>query len=245
MHPILLKLGPLSFFSYGFMVAFGFLAGIMLAYFLAKKADIDPEKIFDVSLFVLIGSIIGARIFYILFYFKDLKNPLEIFMVWNGGLVFDGGLLFACFSIILACKLFKVPLLDMFDIAAPAAALGYAFGRIGCFLNGCCYGVECNLPWAVQFPNLPGLRHPTQIYASLAGLLILAALLHVFYRRKFPGQVFALGLCLYAIYRFSIEFIRINPKVIFNLTEAQLFAIPLLIAGAILYGIFYKKSRPQ
>lgn len=245
MHPLLFKIGPLSFYSYGLMVALGFLFGIILAYFLAKKVNIDPEKVFDVGLFVLLGSIIGARIFYIIFYFKNLSNPWELFMVWNGGLVFDGGMIFGILAIYLACRFWKISFLDMLDVAAPATVFGYAFGRIGCFLNGCCYGVECTLPWAVVFPNIPGLRHPTQIYASLAGLLILAILLHFFYRRKFAGQVFSLGIVLYGIYRFSIEFIRVNPKVILNLTEAQLVSILLVISGITFYGILLKKSRSQ
>ena len=142
MHPLLFKIGPFSFFSYGLMVALGFLSGIVLAYFIAKKVNINPEKIFDVGLFVLVGSIIGARIFYVIFYFRELKSPLDIFMIWNGGLVFHGGLIFAIIAIYLACRLFNIPLLNMLDVAAPATALGYAFGRIGCFLNGCCYGIE-------------------------------------------------------------------------------------------------------
>ncbi len=245
MHPLLLKIGALSFYSYGLMVSLGFLAGIIVAYFLAKKIGVDAEKIIDVGLFVLVGAMLGARIFYVIFYWHELKSPWEAFMVWNGGLVFYGGLVFAVLAVVLACKIFKLSLLDVLDVATPATALGYAFGRIGCFLNGCCYGIECALPWAVHFPNLPGLRHPTQIYASLAGLAMFGILLFLFYRRGFQGQVFAAGVFLYSIYRFFIEFIRVNPKSLFGLSDAQLASILLFAGSIVLYGLFYRRSRSK
>ncbi|MBI5701665.1 prolipoprotein diacylglyceryl transferase [Candidatus Saganbacteria bacterium] len=245
MHPVLMKLGPFSFYSYGFMVALGFVAGILLAFFLAKKAGIDPEKIFDVALFVIVGSILGARLFYVIFYWPDLKSPWEAFMIWNGGLIFYGGVLFAIFGVIIASRIFKIDILDMLDVATPPTALGYAFGRIGCFLNGCCSGVKCDLPWAMHFPSLEGLRHPTQLYSSISGLIMLAVLLLVFYKRGFKGQVFSLGICLYAVYRFIVEYYRDLPRVFVGLTEAQIASVFIFVAGVILYGIFYKRAESE
>ena len=243
MHPTLFSFGNFHVYSYGFMVAFGFLSGIFLAYFLAKRVNIVPDKVFDVSLFVLLGAIIGARLFYVILYYQELKTPWDAFMIWQGGLVFYGGLLFAVLGLIGACKIFKISVLDMLDVAAPATALGYAFGRIGCFLNGCCYGDICSLPWAVHFPSLEGLRHPTQIYSSVAGLVIFAALLLMFYRRKFPGQIFASGVLFYGIYRFLIEFFRTNPKIFLNLTSAQWASVFLTILGIALYIIYNKFNK--
>jgi len=242
MHPILLSLGRINIYSYGFMVSLGFFFGILLAWHLAKATKVNPENVFDISLFVLIFSIIGARIFYVIFYYFEIKSFWEIFMIWNGGLVFYGGLLFAILAIFLASKIYNVAFLEVLDIAAPATALGYAFGRMGCFLNGCCYGVECSVPWGVKFPALEGLRHPTQIYASITALLILAVLLFVFYRKKFDGQVFSLGILFYSVYRLLIEFLRINPKMIFNLSSAQVLSIFGIILSITIYAILNKKT---
>ncbi|OGC09932.1 prolipoprotein diacylglyceryl transferase [candidate division WOR-1 bacterium RIFOXYA2_FULL_37_7] len=244
MHPILFRIGNVNIYSYGFMVSLGFLAGILLAYYLARKVKIDPDKILDAALFLFVGAIFGARLFYVIFFWHELNSPWQAFMVWNGGLVFYGGVLFGILGLILACKILKISVLDMLDIVAPATMLGYAFGRIGCFLNGCCYGEECAFvfPWAVKFPHLTGLRYPTQIYASIAGLLIFAVLFFLLSRRKFPGQIFAVGLSLYATYRFFIEFFRTNAKVFLNLTLAQWASLFLVVLGLIFYFI-YKKRR--
>ena len=245
MHPLLLKVGPFSFYSYGFMISMAFVAAIALSYFLAKKVQIDPDRVFDFGLFILIGSIIGARLFYVVLYWNELHSPAEIFMVWNGGLVFYGGLVFAILSVLLAAKIYNIKSLDILDVATPATALGYAIGRIGCFLNGCCYGSECSLPWAVRFPEVLGLRHPTQIYSSISGLIIMGILLIIFYRRSFPGQIFSSGIVLYGIYRFIIEYFRTNAQVFYGLTAAQLFSGFLVVLGIGLYGIFYNRNRSQ
>lgn len=242
MHPILLKFGPLTLYSYGLMVALGFLAGIFLAAYLAKKSGIEPEIILDIAPFVLVGSILGARIFYAMEFWREFRgNPLEIFFLWKGGLVFYGGLLFAILGLLLAVKIFKLDFWKIMDILAPSTALGYAIGRIGCFLNGCCYGVETKVPWAVNFPTETVLRHPTQIYASFSGLLICSLLLLIFFKyRKFDGLVLIWGLLLYGVYRFLIEFIRTNPRYLLNLTEAQWASILLFILAG---GLYIKLRR--
>jgi len=240
-HPILLKIGSMTIYSYGFMLALGFLASIILACFLARKISIKPENILDVAMFVFIGAIIGARTFYVIFFWYEIRNPWEAFMIWNGGLIFYGGLVFGLLGLIWACKIFKISVMDMLDIATPATFLGYAIGRIGCFLNGCCYGVKCSLPWAVEFPHLLELRHPTQIYASISGFIIMGILLFLFYRRKFQGQIFALGIIFYPSYRFLIDFIRDNTRYLFGLTNAQIGSIFIIIFGLILYGIFSRR----
>jgi len=149
-----------------------------------------------------------------------------MFMVWRGGLVYYGGLVGASLGFILYARLKKLPLWKGADILAPSIALGYVFGRIGCLMNGCCYGRVCELPWAIQFPNNPMhgtssmLRvwlgatdrslpvHPTQIYESLLNLALYAGLAWLYRRKKFDGQVFATYLVCYAILRSFVEMFR-------------------------------------
>ncbi|HTY13782.1 MAG TPA: prolipoprotein diacylglyceryl transferase [Candidatus Omnitrophota bacterium] len=243
MHPILFKLGPFTVYSYGFMIALAFLAGIALASYLAKRDGIDPDKIFDLAVWVLVSSIIGARVFYVLEFIGDFaKDPLSALYLWQGGMVFFGGVAFAIIAVAIWSRVNKINVLKLLDAIAPATALGYAIGRIGCFLRGCCYGTETSLPWGVQFPDACGVRHPTQIYSSLSGLLMMALLLLVLSKRKFDGQVFSAGLMLYSVYRFLIEFIRTNPKYLFSLSEGQWGSVLIFICGAGLYYYFRKQS---
>ncbi|MFH2033386.1 MAG: prolipoprotein diacylglyceryl transferase [Candidatus Margulisiibacteriota bacterium] len=243
MYPILLNLGPVTIYSYGLMIALAFVAGIFVAIKAAKREGVSTEAVLDITLAVIISAIVGARIFYIIEFWRDFSvDPLSMFMVWHGGLVFYGGLLFAIVAVIIASRIKNILLWKTLDIAAPAAALGYAIGRIGCFLNGCCYGVICDLPWAVKFPELLGRRHPTQIYASICGLLIFAVLMYLGKRKMFNGQVFLAGVFLYSIYRFNIEFIRVNMKYA-GLSGSQWVSILMFVFSIVTYIILYKNSK--
>jgi phosphatidylglycerol---prolipoprotein diacylglyceryl transferase len=234
MHPVLCKIGLLTLYSYGLMVSLGFLAGIGSALVLAGKKMQD--RILDLAFFVLIFSIVGARIFYVIEFWRDFTgNPLSALFIWEGGLVFYGGMTFGIATIYFYSRFTKISPLKLLDIITPGVALGYAFGRIGCFLRGCCYGAETDLPWAVHFPDISGTRHPTQIYASLSGLLIFIVLLLIFRKKKFDGQVFSAGLMLYSVYRFLIEFIRVNPQYLLGLSEAQLGSAVVFLIGAVIY----------
>jgi len=224
------------------MLSLAFLAGILASARLAKKSGLKPEIILDLSVFVIISAIVGGRVFYVLEFYKDfISNPIQIFFIWEGGLVFFGGIVFSILAIAFYSKLNKLPVLKYLDVITPGVAIGYAIGRIGCFLNGCCYGDLCSLPWAVSFPLAGGLRHPTQIYASLSGLLIFSLLIYLFNKRKFDGQVFASGLILYCVYRFLVEFLRVNPRYFLNLSEAQWVSLAILLLSAWFYLLLRKK----
>src|SRR3989339_541590 len=174
MFPVLLKIGPISIFTYGFFIAVGFLAGIFLATKEAKRLGEDYEKIMDLCFYILVAAILGSRLFYVatspeMF----LKNPVEILKIWNGGLVFYGGFIAALVTGVIYLKVKNIPVWKTADIMAPSIALAHFFGRIGCFFAGCCYGKYCDLPWAVTFNHPDSLAptgiplHPTQLYEAL------------------------------------------------------------------------------
>jgi len=251
MHPILLKLGPLTLYSWGAMVTLGFLAGILCVLWLAKREGLARDNILDLAFFVLLGSIIGARLFYVIQFWRDFQDNLwRIFAVQEGGLVFYGGFLGAIAVIAAYVYLKKLDLWKLLDVIAPGVALGYAIGRIGCFLNGCCYGIPTQLPWGITFP--PGSLanyefgarplHPTQLYASIAGLLIFAILMLIRRYKKFDGFIALLGIILYSSYRFAIEFIRINPTYFGHLTGAQIIAAGLFIIALLILLYRARKS---
>jgi phosphatidylglycerol:prolipoprotein diacylglycerol transferase len=215
MHPILFKIGKLSLYTYGLFVALGFVAGIMVARHEGKRLQEDQDKIMDLCFYVLIAAIAGSRLFYVFTNFSMfISDPLEIFRIWNGGLVFYGGFILALISAIVYVKRKGMSLFKTSDIMAPALAIGHAIGRIGCFFAGCCYGKACDLPWAVTFTSPDSLAplniplHPTQLYAAAANLMIFIFIWLLRGRKKFDGQIFWIYVLLYGAARSIIEVFR-------------------------------------
>lgn len=215
MHPVLVEFGFVKIFTYGMLVATGFLTAILVAASRGEKDGLDPQKIFDLCFYIMVAALLGARLMYIVVEYKYFSAaPLEIFKFWKGGLVFYGGLLLAVPVSLWYLKRHRMPVWKVGDIIAPSLALGQGIGRWGCFFAGCCYGVKTDVPWAVVFTDPRSLApqgiplHPTQIYLSLNALLIFAVLIWLSRRKTFDGQVFWSYGILYSIGRFVIEYFR-------------------------------------
>ena len=244
MHPIAFNIGGYSVHWYGVMVALGFLAGLWTASRRALLVGIDGEKIYDLGPWLIIGTLVGARALYVITFWNSQfagKPFLDVFKIWEGGLVFYGGLIGATISGILGVRIKKLPLWKVADIIAPSIALGHAFGRIGCLMNGCCYGRACAAPWAIHFPadhETGGVGvHPTEIYESLLNFSLYFGLAWLFRRRKFDGQVFGIYLVSYAFIRAFVEMFRGDypvSQIHFGLTPAQMVSVPILVVGLIL-----------
>ena len=175
MHPILLKIGYIKVYSYGLMVAIGFLLATFLSERDAKRQNIPPNLIMDISIIIVLFGLLGARIFYAVSNLKYyLDNPKEIFMLTHGGLIFYGGALFSLLAAYVFLRIKKISFLKMADILMPYIVLAHSIGRIGCFLNGCCWGKPTSLWWKVIYPGTAIAVHPTQIYESilLLGLFV-------------------------------------------------------------------------
>jgi phosphatidylglycerol:prolipoprotein diacylglycerol transferase len=218
----------------------------------ARLVGIAPEAIFDLGPWLIIGGIIGGRVLYVISYWREdfAQKPFpEIFMVQHGGLVFYGGLIGGTLAVLGYLLWKKLPLWKMADILAPSIALGYVFGRLGCLMNGCCYGRACSLPWAIHFPadhaTHGGPVHPTEIYDSLLNLVFYIFLAWLFRRKKFDGQVFAVYLIGYAILRSFVEYFRGDYPVYYLggwATPAQLVSMGIIIGGLLLL-FFLPRSR--
>ena len=241
-HPIILQFGSFTITSYGVMVALAFLMGLWTASRRSPHEGIQGEKVLDLGPWLIVGAIVGSRALFVISYWQEefAGRPLvEVFKVWRGGLVFYGGLIGASLAFVCYARLKMLPLWKFADVLAPSIALGSVFGRIGCLLNGCCYGRECHLPWAITFPASsvsapPGVpRHPTQIYDALLNLLLYAVLAWLYRRKKFDGQVFALYLVGYALFRSLVEIFRgdYGQHYLGWATPAQLVSIGTLVAG--------------
>jgi len=244
---------------YGVMMAVAFLAGLWTASRRAPREGISQETLLDLGPWLIVGTIVGARALYAATYWDNLMaDPLfpkapwtEVFMVQRGGLVFYGGLIGATLAGILFARLKHLPVWKLADIVAPSIALGYVFGRIGCLLNGCCYGRACSLPWAIRFPADNPLHpptypvHPTEIYDALLNLVLYLGLAWLYRRKKFDGQVFAAYLLCYAVTRSFVEYFRgdYGPSHLHGgLTPAHLVSIAIFGAGLALWGLL---SRMQ
>ncbi len=253
MHPILFQYRGATLYTYGFFIALGFLLGITLARYEAKRVGENPEKIMDLSFYLLVSAIIGSRLFYVatrpdIF----ISNPLEIFKIWNGGLVFYGAFIFAVITAIIYLKKNKIALWKITDILAPSLVLTQFFGRIGCFFAGCCHGKECSLPWAVTFTNPNSIAptnimlHPSQLYHAFGNLMIFGFLW--FYRKKktFDGQVFWLYVLLYGLIRSFLEIFRGDyrgPKILDTFSISQ--TIGLSMAGIAIFMIIFLGRHEQ
>ncbi|HUV05397.1 MAG TPA: prolipoprotein diacylglyceryl transferase [Armatimonadota bacterium] len=251
MHSTLFKIGPVPIRAYGLMMAIAVIVGLIRTLLAAKRAGIKREHVADSGLYGLFAGILSAHIASILL---DLPYywhyPSEILDLWRGvfsasggltGLSFHGGLIGAAVAVLIYTRRKGISFLAMADLFSPGLALGYGIARIGCFLNGCCYGIPTSLPWAARFQvdavsgELTPPSHPTQLYALAASILIYVALVAVERRRRYAGQVFVNYLALYSVYRFFIEFLRkgVTAEVAFwGMTEAQV--VSLIVLGVTL-----------
>ncbi len=234
-------------YAYGFMLMVGFLVTIYVARKKAKAEGMDPEIISNIGLYTIFAGILGGRTFYVIQNFGTYKhNLLDAFKVYEGGLVFYGGLMASIAAIVIYSKTKKVPVLKTIDIIAFAFALGVVCGRIGCFLNGCCWGDVCSpdLPWAVSFPKSVDVNnmidgspaflhhlgkglvgtsdnsslpiHPTQIYSALGNLSIFFIVKAFFKHRRRDGEVTLMVCAIYSIMRFTVEIFRDDNPPLFD-----------------------------
>jgi len=221
------------------------MVGLWTASRRAPLTGISGEAILNMGPWLIAGVIIGARVWFVVEYWREFfagGSIWEIFMIQHGGLVFYGGLAGATVTVILYTHFGRLPLWQVADILAPSVALGQAFGRVGCLMNGCCYGSPTELPWGIVYPDgheTHGLRvHPTQLYESGLVLILYVVLAKLYRRKRFSGQVFAIYLMAYAVVRSFTECFRGDYTVYFwgGLTPGQVASIGVLAAGLILYG---------
>jgi phosphatidylglycerol:prolipoprotein diacylglycerol transferase len=259
MHRTLFDVGPFSVHLYGVMLAVAFWLGIELSIRLAKKRNLDPTCILDLGIIVLVSSVIGSRFFYVITHLTEYQQDvLGIFRVWEGGLSFYGGLAAGVIFGIAFLVRRRLPVALVTDIVSPQIALGIGIARIGCFLNGCCFGKESHLPWACKFPgdSLAGwvmagkTIHPTQVYSAIANFLIFLLLRRLLRSGLARGTVFYSFLIAYGIWRFAIDFLRYQednmyvPGLGTSLTWTQVVSIGIAVTGGILIMRSKRRGEP-
>ncbi|MGH3449448.1 MAG: prolipoprotein diacylglyceryl transferase [Haloechinothrix sp.] len=257
--------------GYGLMLSLGFLAGCWTGARRVRRLGVKPEAAWDLGLWLFVSGLFGARLFYILQYpgrvFFHAESGaaktggdllLAPFSLWDGGLVVVGCIPFAVLGYFLFCRRRGLRPLVVGDAVIPSFFIGLAIGRIGCLLNGCCWGDRCELPWAISFPKDGGVTfaalmnrgflpadatwtfglHPTQIYSSINALILAAVTAAYFHTRPKPGSVVAMGSLLYPASRFVIEFLRGDEMGQFgtSLTISQWYCIGLFVVGLVFTG---------
>ena len=253
MYPNLFSIGPLTIHSYGLFVALGFAVAFLVSLRLGKAHGINTQQITDMGLIMILMAIIGSRLTYVVMNFSHYKaHPVDIFKIWEGGLVFSGGLVTVVIVMVWYFRRHQLSFWGMGDLWAPGIAIGQALGRMGCFMAGCCYGKPTDLPWAVTFTHPQSLAplntpiHPTQLYAAFSGFIIFLVLLFLNAKKQFQGQVFIWFLILHSTARLFMERFRGDERGLIAGTEMSMTQlVTLLVLLGAVTALFILKSKRE
>ena len=250
MHPELVKWGFLHIRSYGLMLAIAFLVGTWLALVEARRRGLDEDRVVTVILATLVASILGARALYVLEHVSEFRREWgSVLALWQGGLTLYGGLVLGTVVGLACARRFGLPAWTVADALTPSLALGTMFGRVGCFLNGCCYGRPTNLPWGVTFPpdSFAGLEfgnarvHPSQLYFALACFVLFVFTWSTRQRFRVPGTLFWTFMILFALIRIPLDFTRAyEPGALaltvwgVDVTQSQVTSVAIALFGALM-----------
>lgn len=249
MHNEILTIGNITIYGYGLMIAIGILVAYLVAEYRAKKMGLDSDPIFSIMICAVICGFAGAKLlYYITILDEIIKNPKIILDVRDGFVVY-GGIIIGILAVAVFCRIKKIHFLSYMDLVLPSVALAQGFGRIGCFLAGCCYGVETSSAFAVTFHNSDFAPNgiplfPSQLVSSaldFANFFILCLLAR---KNKTPGKIGAFYLIFYSIGRFVIEFFRgdLQRGSVGTLSTSQFISIFVVIAGIVML-VFLKKAE--
>ena len=218
MFPVLFHIGTFAVHTYGVVLMVAFLVALGRAYQVAKRQNdpaLEPDSILDVGIWMILLGTVGARLMFVVLEWNNYRHapgfPGNIFKVWEGGLSFHGGLFGGFAALVGYCLIKRISILKVADLFAPSVMIAYAIGRLGCLLNGCCYGAPTHMPWGIRFHDdgiVTPPSHPTQLYASLLSLVFFAGLVYLERHRAYFGQLACWYLLLASIERFTMEIWR-------------------------------------
>src|SRR5215212_4070837 len=252
MHPILFEIGRFPVYTYGVLLAAAYLLGLQFALMRARTRGLDPNRVMDLGIWIIISALVGAKLLLLIVEFdKYTANPSELLDLFRSGGVFYGGLIAAVAVALWYLRRHRMPMWTVTDVFAPGIALGHVIGRMGCLFAGCCFGRPTDVRWAITFHNEYAAQnagtplniplHPTQLYEAGAELLILGILLATERRgRPFPGRTFWGYMFLYGISRFIIEIYRGDTRgtiAMFSTSQfLSMIVVPLSIVMLVVLG---------
>lgn len=249
MYPFINIFGH-TFQSYWIMVGWGIIVGISISCWETKRKQENIAKLLIGSAFIILIALITSHVSSYLFWVPGyiLKHPLHSLQFWSGGLTLHGGLAGAILAGLIFSRIFKIPFGKLADIYTPSIPLGQTFGRIGCFLNGCCYGVETNVPWAITFTNPDSIApnmvklHPTQLYEAIGTLIIFFIIWNLRKKVSYQGGLFLHYLIMYSILRAFVSTFRADSHYIWG-TNIRTVYIVCLLTIIIAKGLIYYLKR--
>jgi phosphatidylglycerol---prolipoprotein diacylglyceryl transferase len=256
--PTLVDIGPLTIRWYGFLIASAVLIGVTLSQYLAKRRNVNPELIGDLSIWLVIGAIPAARLYYVLFEWSEYaQNPERIIAIWQGGIAIHGAIIGGAIAALIFARLKQVRFWQLADLVAPALILGQAIGRWGNFFNSEAFGGPTNLPWKLYIPpnrRPPALAdfeyfHPTFLYESLWDLMVFALLMILFFRGLAgkpslkTGTLFLVYMTGYSLGRLWIEGLRTDSLMLGPLRVAQLVSLAGIVFGLVGLAWLYIAHR--
>ncbi len=241
-HPVLITIGNIELYSYGFMIGLGVILGLIIASKRMEQAGLNPDDFFSFFVIIIICGIVGGRLIHVVLNKSSYPTFKSVLDLREGGFAIHGVLLGGLLGSLAYCIAKRVRPGTLLDIIVPSVALGQSLGRIGCFLNGCCYGIPTNGNWGVQTRYAPGLRHPYQLYESAADFLLFLGLMRLSKKTDTRGVVTLAYVFGYSLIRFSLEFFRDSEKILFGLSSAQWLSLVLLAASLLLYLLVKKRT---
>ena len=245
-NPELFSIGSLEVRYYGLIYVLGFIIAFLYLNYQRKKQklELSKDQIYDLMLYLVIGVVLGARIFEVLFWQPSyyFNNPLQIIAIWNGGMSFHGGLIGAVISAYLFCKKNNFSLLKLLDIIVIPGVFALALGRIGNLFNSEIYGTATSVSWCFNFPNTENCRHPYQIYAALKRFLVFGILLILNKKEHKNGYIFFMGIFLLAIGRFLLDFLREDIRWL-GLSLGQYFSLAIILIASYILFKYYRKNN--
>ena len=258
MYPELFSIGPVTVYSYGVLLAASYLLGLWLAMRRAKRWGLDPNRVLDLGIYIIIAALVGAKLLLLVVDFEQFsRSAADLLSLARSGGVFYGGLILAVIVAFWYIARHRMPLWTTCDVFAPGIALGHVTGRLGCLAAGCCYGRPTDLPWGLTFTSplaaanvgtpLGIPLHPTQVYEAGAELLILGFLLATERRgRPFGGRTFWSYMFLYAVSRYIIEIYRGDPRgMVFDAVSTSQFISLLLAPLSVGMLVWLSRTRPK
>src|SRR5215210_4012600 len=258
MHPILFEIGRFPVYTYGVLLAAAYLLGLQFALVRARTRGLDPNRVMDLGIWIIISALAGAKLLLLVVDFNTFgRNPAELLTLLRSGGVFYGGLIAAVAVALWYLRRHRMPIWTVTDVFAPGIALGHVIGRLGCLFAGCCFGRPTDVPWAITFHNdfaaqnvgtpLGVPLHPTQLYEAGAELLILGILLATERKgRPFAGRTFWGYMFLYGISRFIIEFYRGDARgAVGALSTSQFVSVLIIPLSVVMLYLLSRRHAPE
>jgi len=260
LFPEIFHLGPVHVRSYGLMLAIAFLVGTWIALRESRRLHLDEDRVVTVILVALVAGVLGARALYVVEHVEQFQREWGTALaLWQGGLTLYGGVVAGAAAALYVARRTQLPMWTVADALTPSLALGMMFGRIGCFLNGCCYGHPTSLPWGVVFPpdSFAGLEfgsspvHPSQLYFSFAGLVLFGVVWALRARVRTPGVLFWTFIALFALMRIPLDLTRAyEPEAQiahiggWPLTESQVMSFAMILFAILMTLRLRRQARP-